>query len=526
MVGKASGWKLSVVGLLAALLVSGVVQAQQQCLEQNGKLEALRKELARKDFIVQCGSVTFPGIVGLCCQCKLPTCYGNNASSTYGFFALPPAPDQDPAVKNPYAEWFTEDQTLGKDWSYQWRLRPDEAVVFLGPTPPKVDYFGFTGYVYDRFVPTMTKDPPQCVSGDIRRDQPASSIQRFPVFASLGDTINPLTINLAGGKQDPYQKDVVVVMAADQNIERKVHKALIHAGYPEESINFIALPPSIARIGLESENDSFMIAMRVAPIPGTDVSQYYDNDMTPKTFLRLSPATPVPPQKLHPVPPPKLRVRGTGKTEVSLLSAVDTLGQAIIDRYPDYTARAVKMTTIPDGYNCLENMQNCLGDNRDTVFIPPAYDIINGRILPNQPALTVAPDEFLVAYGVIHPSMNKATYSNISIMGWGLKAAPAVVHNQDMAGSGRYFLTGTGIDPETADKLYAFKIARDGGCHGQTDGQYCIPIGTDCENGIALDEPVAPVFRAYLEPATAVGPAWGEVILDRIIKFTPPTPAP
>jgi hypothetical protein len=46
-------------------------------------------------------------------------------------------------------------------------------------------------------------------------------------------------------------------------------------------------------------------------------------------------------------------------------------------------------------------------------------------------------------------------------------------------------------------------------------------IGCECGEGIPSEEGIALVFRAYVEPATKVGPAWGEVILDQIFKFTP-----
>jgi hypothetical protein len=94
-------------------------------------------------------------------------------------------------------------------------------------------------------------------------------------------------------------------------------------------------------------------------------------------------------------------------------------------------------------------------------------------------------------------------------MGWSKRAAPAVVTDQDMAGSAQEYLPGA--DPA----LYAYQIAR------TCIAQHCAPIAYDCEGGIAADEPVMPVFRAYLEPGTKVGPSRGEVVLDRVLKFTP-----
>jgi hypothetical protein len=509
MITKVRGWKLTVAGVLVALLV-GV--AQTQAAEEKSRLEAFQKKLNQRGFTVQEGSVEFPEILDMCCKCELPSCYGNNASSTYGLFALPPAPGQ--TTVNPYAEWFTADKNLPEDWSYWWRMRPDEAVVFIGPTPPKVSYYGFTAYVYDRFVPSLSPGSEcQCQTGkNCPRPQPFSALQRYPIYASLGDSLNQMTINVPGGRHDPYEKNVVVVMAADRNIERAVRKELIAAGYPAESINLLPVSPSIARLGLDSQDDTVSLLMRVAPIPGTDVTPYHD---VPKSIFRITPKKQVLGDKLAPIAPPELSLRGTGETELALLPAVDALEQAIIAKYSDYTPTAIKMATLPEGYNCLENTQNCFADNRDTIYINPAYNILNFDPLQD---LTLKQDsgEFYVAYGVIHPKVNKATYSNISVMGWGRKAAPIMVNNQEMVGSARYYLR-SNVDQGTADKIYAFKIARPRGCN---DTEPCKEVGYDCGSGIAADEGIALIFRAYVEPSTAVGPALGEVILDRILKFT------
>lgn len=524
MIGKSCGRSFAVVVLFATLIVAGVANAYGH--RERGNLDAFLYKLERNGFIVQEGSVSFPPILDMCCQCELPSCYANNKSSTYGLFALPPAPNQDPSVENPYVEWFTEDGNLEAGWSYWWRLRPDEAAVFLGPTPPAVDYFGFTAYLYDRYVPNLPAGSAcDCRSVDrCPRPQPDSILHRLPIYSSLGDTVNSMTVNLPGrmhnrGRNDPYNKNVVVIVAADRNTERTVRRALIAAGYPAQSINVLPVSPSIAELGIESEDDSISLLLRVTPTPGTDITAYYS---VPKTFLRISPAVPVPPEMLDPIPPPELRVRGTGETEASLLPTLQGLRQAVISKYSGYAVEEIRMTTLPEGYNCLENLQNCLADNRDTVYISPAYNTITDE--PYQDlTLKQGNGEFFVAYGVIHPKVNKATYSNISVLGWRHRAAPVMVSNADMMGSAQYYLEDN-ADPATADKIYAFKITRppkgnDMGCLDPAEP--CKEVGYACNGGIASDEPIALTFRAYVEPATAVGPAWGEVILDRILKFTP-----
>lgn len=498
--------------LAAALLATGAVQAQDSA--EKSKVDAFEYQLAKRGFLWQEGQAWFPDVLTMCCKCWLPSCYANNASTRYGFFALPPAPNQAPSVKNPYAEWFTENQALPPDWSFAWRLRPDEAVVFIGKTPPKVEYFGYTPYLYDRYVAGIGSGE-DCTwnhAGTVEhRPQPASAQNRFPVFASLGDTLNEQTIVLAGGRDNPFQKNAALVLAADQNILRKVRHSLEAAGYPAESINVLALPPSLVRLGLDSQSDSLMVLLRVTPGAGNDVDYYYSQTMT---VLRVTPSTPVPAPQLAPIPPPKLRVRGTGKTEANLEAQVEALGQAIAAYYAGlgYRATPVKMAILPDGFNCIANMQNCLADNRDTIYVSPAYDIISGQLLPGQPSLVLGANEFLVAYGVQHPSVDKALYSNISIMGWNKRAAAAVVTDAMMADSAQDYLPGAN------PALYAYQITRTGGC---ITPQHCVELGSDCGTGIPNAEPVSPVFRAYLEPGKKIGPSRGEVVVDHVLKFTP-----
>ena len=514
---------VSAMVVLAAVVFFAVAAHGQDALEKS-KAAAFEAQLAKKGFTWQAGQAWFPDILSMCCKCQLPSCYANNASTTYGFFALPPAPGQSASVPNPYTEWFAQDDQLPPGWSFAWRLRPDEAVVFIAMTPPKVEYFGFTAYLYDRYVAGMGAVL-DCTYTDDKgnthyRAQPPSAQSRFPVFASLGDTINQQTIDLAGGRQDPYQKNVMLVMAADQKVLRQVENALVAAGYPEKSINVLPVPPSLVRLGIDSQNDSAMFLMRVSPGVDNDVTYYYSQ---PMTVLRVTPTTPIPAPQLDPIAPPTLRVRGTGKTEAYLEAQVDALGQSIVAYYAGmgYKASPVKVAALPDGFNCITNMQNCLADNRDTIYISPAYDMISSAILPKQPSLVLGPTDFLVAYGVQHPSVKKALYSNISIMGWDKRAAPALVTNQDMAGSAQEYL------PTADPALYAYQIARQ--IAPQISGcltQHCISIGYDCGSGIAPEEAVAPVFRAYLEPGTKIGPSRGEVVLDRIFKFSFASQAP
>jgi len=487
--------------------------------------EARRKIEMPDRFIDELeGKVDFPDIASMCCKCDLPICYANNPSSPYGIFVLPPAPNQDSSVKNPYSEWLFDGGYYpegDEGWSWFFRQRADEAIVFIGTTPPEMDYFGITGYIYDRHKEGITL--PACVYIDIdgneqTKNPPDSALNRFPLFASLGDTINNRVINVAGNKANPFNKDVVIIVATDRIIEQKIRKTLLKAGYPDKIINTIVVSPSLVRLGVELESDSFLYLTRLASQITPELQEYMDSNLR---VFRVSPDPPVPISSIDPLASPALRVRGTGKTEVDLLPAVDELGKAIVKEYsgPEYSAEKLVAVNFYTGYNCIENGDMCQGDNRDTPYIGFGIDPVTKN--PAQ-ELRLGPDDFYIAYGVNHQKTNKATYSNVSVLGWTKKFSPVVFSNDEMPGSAQYYLLGSSIDSATQDKLYALKVSRPGGCGG--DYTYCREVKYDCEDGIAEDDPITLVSRAYLEPETMVGADYGEIIIDRVIKFTKTEP--
>jgi hypothetical protein len=515
---------LKIVIVIFLALFSTIVASAEK--KSKGRLDTFEKTLQQMGFNVQEGLVDFPDIVDMCCECQIFSCFANNPSSPYGLFVLPPAPNQE-EVKNPYAEWFAQNEKDDNTWyddnqkpypangSWFWRLRPDEAVVFLGTTPPEMTYFGFTGYLYDRYSYGAPK-PPVCTSeGKPDRDPPDSSLNRIPVFGSLGDTVNYRTVRVSGAKKNPFLKDVVFILTADQKVERQVRKALHKAGYGDEMINTIVAPQDLVRLGVNSESDSLLFLIRMA----TEITPAVETYMaSPGTLLRLSPDPPISSSGLDPFPPPKLRVRGTGDTEVDLLPFVDQLGKAIMETFQGgYNAEPISTVNWYEGYNCIENNENCLGDNRDTPYILTGFNPLTH--VPYQD-LTLDDGMFYVVYGVNHKASGKAIYSNISVQGWARKCSPVLVGNEDMVGSASAYL---GPDDPAADMMYAYAIARPGGCSllpVQQQG-FCREVSYDCKGGVLEEEPIAIGFRAYVESKTKVGAAYSEIVIDRIVKFTP-----
>ena len=85
---------------------------------------------------------------------------------------VPPAPgEQVPSYK------FKVGEFLGlKGVTILFRMRPDEALIFVGRTPPECEYYGYSGYLMEKFY------------GNERR----------VVFADLTDALNHLTIKTEG----------------------------------------------------------------------------------------------------------------------------------------------------------------------------------------------------------------------------------------------------------------------------------------------------------------------------------------
>jgi len=475
---------------------------------ETDKSEKFLKELEKNGYIVQEGMVDFPDMAKLGCQCTLPTGYAYNPSSPYGIFVLPPAPNQDPNIRNPYSEWYGEDGLYPEGMSWFVRQRPDEAIVYIGTTPPEMDYFSLLHYLYDRRHEGFTF--PNCIysDGSGERETPASAENRFPIFASLGDSINNMTIKVAGGKDAPFNEPVVVIIASDQGVEQKIRKTLLKAGFPNQIINTLAVSPSIVRLGVEDESDTLIYSWRLHSESTPELEKYI---ASPGRIFRVTPEQPIPPSEIIPLGTPNLRVRGTGIDEMDLLPAVDALGEAIVAKYPGYDAVKIGIAPWPEGYHCIENEQSCLADNRDDAAFASAFNVSTLNLLQET---ELNSDTFYVAYGVNHRKTGKATYTSVTVVNWRNKVSPASFKNSQMSGSAEFYLGDLAI----ADKLYAWKIASSGNC---SNDPYCQEIGNiDCTHGLGEEDPIAFVFRAYLEPETQIGPATNEVIVDRVIKFT------
>ena len=126
---------------------------------------------------------------------------GNNPTTKYLTYFVPPAPGH--KVPELFSQIAT---TLGvsANLSPFWNLGPDEAVIFVGRTPPECRYFSYDHYIVDRTYGNETRW----------------------LFANLADTVNNLVINTEGtpngSSGNPFNQTTIIVATADRGIDQRI----------------------------------------------------------------------------------------------------------------------------------------------------------------------------------------------------------------------------------------------------------------------------------------------------------------
>ena len=469
------------VVLLVVLMLGAAVpcgSAYQQLPPAVGDADLFAAALEQDGFAVQEGKLQMFPIIDLYNMGLAPSCFGNNPSTPYALFFVPPPPGWVAESEDPRDVATLDGKTL-----INYRLRHDEAIVMIGRTPPACSYFSYRSYLYDRFFPATG--------------------ERRIVFASLGDTENLMTIRTSGTPDgqagSPFDQATIIVITADQGIDQRVRAAAQAAGFPISVINTDVIPSSLVNMGLEKDADKFVTILRLAFFQDRQAGQAFMSNIPVRVF-RLTPTESMP---LDPYKTPALRVRGTGDmSEFDLLGALEDLRQAILARHG--SAKATELGTsvwLYEGPDAIQRGINVIGENRDTTYLR-SEDF----------TLPAGPNEFLIVYGVNHAATGKATYANFGVYGAAGLNGVGAVSNYEFAGTAEEYIPGN----PAAKYLYVWKVSRS--CDG---GPSCltVPWGVKAY-GLDLGNPGFIAFRAYLEPATKVGPSWSEIVYDRVIKFS------
>jgi hypothetical protein len=474
---------------LALNAITGDVTAFKQALEQDG-------------FTVQQGGIGYFDAIKLYNLGLLTSALGNNPTTKYLVCFVPPAPGR--KVPESFAE-IANAIGMSQNTSAFWNLGPDEAIVFVGRTPPECRYFCYDAELLFTTFRNETRW----------------------IWTCLGDPLNNLIIKTEGTPDgqpgNPFNQTAVVITTADKGIDRRIRAAAQLAGYPDNITNTQVIPSTILSMGLKNSSDTFTIFIRPALFKDQQAGDAYIN-RTPATILRITPNVSA---QLDPYGAPKLRVRGTGTTEFDLLDDLNELREAILTKYNALNATELPISKwFTEQYTGLQTGINTWGPNNDACYLwtanqpvispmPPFANLSRYYEFSRNPPITLGNDtnEFIIVYGVNHVATGKCTYSNFAPYGADIWNGVGAIHDSELAGTAEEYLP----DNPNAKYLYVYRIAR----HANGN-PHCfeVPYGPG-GYGIRMSQPLFIAWRLYMEKATKIGPAYSEIVYDRAIKFSP-----
>jgi hypothetical protein len=466
-------FRFLVIILFLTILCSTSSLADISKDEKNTTIQAL----SDGGFLVEEGKMQVTDAIGLYDAGITPSCYAINPSTPYMQIKLPKAPGQ--TSNNTISDAPINPENAGLWLDYH--MRPDEAIVYIGITPPECDYFSYTSYLAGRHYP------------------PQERITRL--YGSLGDSLSLSRLQKEPAYQSKvFSQPIIIIFTGDTNANAKVRESLLKAGYPEDIMHTMIIPNEIFRFGLEEQTDTFTNLHRFAFFHNQTEGDAYVNS-SPGMVFRLTPKIE---EKPNYYPVPTLIPRGNGDTrELDLTKDLEQLRQAIVARYgADHVTDLTTKVWIFEGYDAIQRGIDALGEIRDTVYLNTTDTILGDK-----------PGECIIVYGVNHAVTGKATYSNFGL--YSEKALNGIggVSNHDFTGTAEEFLP----DNPNAKYLYVAKISR-----GDDGKKTTAVIGSGMgAHGIDPDQPCFVGFRAYVEPETGVSPAWSEIVYDRAMKIDP-----
>lgn len=472
--------------------------------------------LNKRGFIVQQGKLSYIDILKLCSEGIVDNCLGNNVGAPYAACLLPPAPNQNPSKGQASPIGYNPDNPNNYPANIDYlapgltfKLRPDEAVVLIGITPPPVLYYCFRSY-----LAFIKNKPEKDYSEYIMAGNDYTGFYHM-IFASLGDQLNNYNIwtdnTPQGTPGEPYSSSSIIISTADKNINKQIRNALGTAGYSWDIMNNDNIPMELVNMGLEAGKDTFIYMMRFALWGNKNTGNQYINNID--KFIKVFRITPkVPLTNLNPWPVPTLKIRETGITEYQVVpnsrNDLDYLRNEIINKYGSTEYDHVDLdlnVTIPDNFNAILQDVNVYGDDRDGVYFQTEDFQLSSD------------DDFIIVYGINHERTGKAIYSNASFYGAelfnGVTGAFSTVQFPDTALE--FFPEGY----ENAGYYYVYKMARKADEENVVVIPYSIgnPLGK--AYGVDNNQDARILFRVYLDPIAMVGPYIFDIIWDQAILF-------
>jgi len=337
--------------VLAVLIGTGLAQNST-----TSDVNAFKQALEKDGFTVQEGGVGPVDLIKLYSLGFIPTAAGNNPTTKYMGYFVPPAPGNE--IDTEIAE-YSKALGMSVNTTNIWNLRPDEAIVFVGRTPPECRYFSF----------------------DSAQQSGIYGNEILWTWPNLGDTLNNLVIKTEGtpnGKPgNPFNQTTMIIHTADKGIDQRIHAAARSAGYPDGIINTMVFPSSILHMGVENYSDSFSVYIRPALYKDKQAGNDYLNN-TPAVIFRITPNEST---KLDPYKVPDQRVRGAGTTEFDLMDDLEELRKSILEKYSDLNARELPTSQwFPEGNDAFQKGINVYGPSSDACYLWTATQTLSAQI--------------------------------------------------------------------------------------------------------------------------------------------------
>jgi hypothetical protein len=497
-------WQLALfVGLASVGFAAPSKEPQTQGGGKDHRAAALVAALEADGFTVRPGVVGVTDILAAVNNHFIDSGAGANVGQYYKRWIVPPLPGQ---VTTP---------------GFLFRLNPDEAVVYVGKTPPQGDYFSYCAFLWSRWFP----DSLNPYTGDW-------------LFSSVGDPLNNMWIKTEG-QGNPFYKNTIVVLTADEGVYERIKQAAGVAGFPVSIVNPLVLPANALLLGTQSQHhDTFIVLMRTANIVSEAQQERYLNDLDWAKLYRVTPRTIVDPQ---PFAQPPWRERAWANEEQlvpGITAGLERLKAAILAKTPHLEARSFEsIQAVPNSKEVLDPTSpgyraKVVGESSDTPYLRTSE---NG-----EPAnFIMGNDDVVVVYGVNHVASGIATYSSFAVYGeWQLYPLPPSnpplftygvadpiwngvidMTSHAFAGSAELYIP---RDP-MARYLYAVRVVRSALANPRDSYSVVVPdqgvAAPLFPDAIPLDKPAMIGYRAYLNPATGAGPAYEDLVPDRAILF-------
>lgn len=478
-------------------------QPPQPAPPETGREAAFRQGLEAGGYTVNRGSTVVVYPTQLVDQKQIDSAAGFNSGQPYKRFQVPALgaelPDKDV-------------HSVGI-----FKLQPDEALVFVGPTPPQADYFSYAIFLWVRHLDSLIP------KGDW-------------IYPTIGVPLNNAVIKHEG-EGEPFGQQTMVIWTADEGVYSSVASIAAAAGYPESMINVVPIPSSLVHMGLGPKSDSLLLLVRTGNLAQGDATDQYMANNYYGTVYRVTPKTAPELQPYPAVPPPDRNWKHEADLVPDLEGGLDRLQAAILAQNPNPSAKAYGSARwFYDSWDVLQDDP-----------ASPAYRKFDAGESADTPYLRTvdaagAPVNFLlgehdsaIVFGVNHAQTGLSTYSAFAAYGdypvsscdtpeaqaefeFGcgdlLWNGVAGMTNHGFAGSAEAYLPGDPVAPY----LYAVKVVR-GAC--PAGDKYCVsvpePSTPGSSDGIPLDKPLMFGYRAYLNPETKIGPSYEDILPDRAI---------